>query len=198
MNTPVYKHQSGQATTELAIMLLGFVILLLGLIFSLSLEIFNTRVLLDSKHQTEKTARFVNGSTGGGGQEIRGWEYTDGIPFSLSDQAHYGSAGEIFEADTKLEYAPDSRPETNYNYEWTKLEGFSQGGFKHDYHNKESNAMTAANLITRPGDAEGRQLTARLPELISSCAKVLGIRINYENLRNNPSNRVYMPANGEL
>lgn len=178
-------------------MLLGFVILLLGLIFTLSLGIFNTRVLLDSKHQTEKTARFVNGSTGGG-QEIRGWEYTDGIPFSLSDQPLYGSAGEIFEADAKLEYGPNSRPETNYNYEWTKLEGFSQGGFKHDYHNKESNAMTAANLITKSGDAEGRQLTARIPELVSSCAKVLGIRINYENLRNNPSNRVYMPANGEL
>ena len=40
--------QSGQATTEMVFMLLAFVMVLLGLIFTFSMEIFNTRVLLDS------------------------------------------------------------------------------------------------------------------------------------------------------
>ena len=39
------KYQKGQATTEMVFMLLGFAILLLGIIFTLSLEVFNTRNL---------------------------------------------------------------------------------------------------------------------------------------------------------
>ena len=61
------KHlQRGQATTEMVFMLLGFAILLLGIIFTLSLEIFNTRVLLDSKYQTERAVHLSNASLHGG------------------------------------------------------------------------------------------------------------------------------------
>lgn len=199
MKKEMFRNQSGQATTELAIMLLGFAVLLLGLIFSLSLEIFNTRVLMDSKYQTERQANFANASlAGGGGREIKEWEYTGGIPFGLNDQPVYGSAGEVSEAQGKMAFAPDSRTETHYDYEWKPLSGFPQGEFKADFQGREQSAIAAANLITTQGDAEGRQLTAKLPELVTACARVLGITINYDNLRNNPSNRVYMPANGEL
>ncbi len=199
MKKEMFRNQSGQATTELAIMLLGFVVLLLGLIFSLSLEIFNTRVLMDSKYRTERQANFANASlAGGSGREIKEWEYTGGIPFGLNDQPVYGSAGEVSEAQGKMAFAPDSRPGTHYGYEWKPLSGFPKGEFKADFQGREQSAIAAANLITTQGDAEGRQLTAKLPELVTACARVLGITINYDNLRNNPSNRVYMPANGEL
>ena len=103
------KYQKGQATTEMVFMLLGFAMLLLGIIFTLSLEVFNTRVLLDSKFQTERLANLANSSLhGGSGREIRGWEYDSGIPFTLNDRASYGSAGEITESDIKLGSDVDS------------------------------------------------------------------------------------------
>ena len=191
--------QSGQATTELAIMLLGFVVLLLGLIFTLSLEIFNTRVLMDSKYRTEKAAHFDNaGLHGGAGKGIKGWEYNDGIPFTLSDQPITGSGDELMESDLRLGSAADSREGGSYQYEWKNLRDFPKGAFAADYKGREQSAIAAANLVTQDGDAEGRILTAKLPELTESLAKVLGIKIDYDRVRNNPSNRVYMPANGEL
>ena len=67
--------QSGQATTEMAFMLLGFAILLLGLIFTMSLEIFNTHTLLESKFETERASNFENSSLhGGAGKEIEAWK----------------------------------------------------------------------------------------------------------------------------
>ena len=191
--------QSGQATTELAIMRLGFVVLLLGLIFTLSLEIFNTRGLMDSKYRTEKAAHFDNaGLHGGAGKGIKGWEYNDGIPFTLSDQPITGSGDELMESDLRLGSAADSREGGSYQYEWKNLRDFPKGAFAADYKGREQSAIAAANLVTQDGDAEGRILTAKLPELTESLAKVLGIKIDYDRLRNNPSNRVYMPANGEL
>lgn len=193
------KHlQRGQATTEMVFMLLGFAILLLGIIFTLSLEIFNTRVLLDSKYQTERAVHFANASLhGGSGKNIRGWDYDRGIPFTLKDQAHYGSAGEMTEAEIRLGSDVDSQTD-RYTYEWLALREFPKGEFKADFKGRDQSAVSAANLITRQGEHEGRNLTAKLPELYSAFANLLGLRVNYDRLRNNPSNRVYLPANGEL
>ena len=74
-------------------MLLAFVMVLLGLIFTFSMEIFNTRVLLDSKYLTERASNSVSGSSQSGGQDIKGWEYENGIPFTLKDEAVYRSSG---------------------------------------------------------------------------------------------------------
>ena len=190
--------QSGQATTEMVFMLLGFAILLLGLIFTMSLEIFNTRTLLDSKYETERSVNLVSSTVhSGNGREIRGWDYDNGIPFTLQDQPLYHTGNEMAKAQTNLDTNVDSNG-SNYAYEWVKLKEFPNGKFTADYKERDQNAMTAANLITRRGDPEGRMLTARLPELFTSLAKLMGVKIDYDNLRNNPSNRVFMPANGEL
>lgn len=190
--------QSGQATTEMVFMLFGFVILLLGLLFAMSLEIFNTRVLMESKYQTERSVNFENASLhGGSGKELRGWEYKNGIPFTLNDIPIYRQGGEITEAWEALSVATDSDG-SNYSYDWVPLKEFTQAGFKADYKERDPSAIAAANLITRQGEPQGRMLTARLPELHTALLKMLGLKINYENLKNNQQNRVYLPANGEL
>lgn len=190
--------QSGQATTEMVFMLLGFVILLLGLLFTMSLEIFNTRVLMSSKYETERSVSFASANQqGGAGRELRGWEYKNGIPFTLKDTPVYGSTGEVDQAWEAFSLAADSNAD-NYSYDWVKLRDFTRGEFTADYKGNYANTITAANLITRQGEPQGRILTARLPELYTALGRLLGIRINYDNLRNNPSNRVYLPANGEL
>ena len=193
-----FNGQSGQATVEMAIMLLAFVVLMLGLIFTLSLEIFNTRTLLDSKYQTERSVNFSNAALhGGAGKEIRGWEYENGIPFTLKDQAVYHSGDEMIKSHTSLNSDADSGA-SGYTYEWIKLREFPGAKFTADYKDRESSSIAAANLITRQGDPDGRKLTAKLPEFTAALANLLGVKISYDNLRNNPSNRVYLPANGEL
>jgi hypothetical protein len=190
--------QSGQATTEMVFMLLGFAVLLLGIIFTLSLEIFNTGVLIDSKYETERSVNFENASLhGGAGRELKGWDYDNGIPFTLKDQPLYHSGGEVTEAWEALSSDAASGA-AGYTYEWRPLKEFTKGEFKADYKESTQSAISAANLITRQGEHEGRRLTAKLPELYSALANLLGVKINYDNLTNNPSNRVYLPANGEL
>lgn len=179
-------------------MLLGFAVLLLGIIFTLSLEIFNTGVLINSKYETERSVNFENASLhGGAGRELKGWDYDNGIPFTLKDQALYHSGGEVTEAWEALSSDAASGA-TGYTYEWRPLKEFTKGEFKADYKESTQSAISAANLITRQGEHEGRRLTAKLPELYSALANLLGVKINYDNLTNNPSNRVYLPANGEL
>lgn len=193
-----FTSQSGQATVEMAIMLLAFVVLMLGLIFTLSLEIYNTRTLLDSKYQTERSVNFANAALhGGAGKEIKGWEYENGIPFTLKDQAIYHSGDEMVMSHTALNANTDSGS-NRYSYEWTKLQEFPGAKFTADYKDRENSSIAAANLITRQGEPEGRSLTAKLPEFTAALANLLGLRIDQSNLRNNPSNRVYLPANGEL
>ena len=190
--------QSGQATTEMVFMLLGFVILLLGLLFTMSLEIYNTRVLLASKYETERLADSVNpDQRSSSNRELRGWEYRNGIPFTMSDTPVYSAAGEVNEAWEALSMASDSNAD-NYVYDWVTLRDFTNGKFTADYKERDPNAIAAANLVTKRGEPSGRILTARLPELHKALGKVLKLRINYDNLENNPSNRVYLPANGEL
>ena len=190
--------QSGQATTEMIFMLLGFAILLLGLIFTMSLEIFNTRTLLDSKYETDRLASYSNSAFhGANSKEIKGWDYDNGIPFTLNDNPIYHSSGEMTKAHFDLGTNVDSNGK-NYAYEWVRLKEFPNGKFNADYKGRDQNSIDAANLVTRKGDPEGRLLTARLPELVTAFARLVGVKIDYDNLRNNPSNRVFLPANGEL
>jgi hypothetical protein len=192
-----FSSQSGQATTEMVFMLLAFVIVLLGLIFTLSLEIFNTRVLLDSKFRTERASSAANARHNGSGQDIRGWEYANGIPFTLKDEAVHRGTGEMAQSHFDLGISSDSDGK-NYAYEWVKLQGFPHGKFTADYRERDNSARAAADLVTQKGDAQGRMLTKGLPELYTALGSLLGLRINDDNLRNNPSNRVYLPANGDL
>ena len=62
---------SGQATTEMAIMLLAFVILMLGLIFVFSLGIFNTKVLMNAKYNADAAANGDNAVNAAGAELLR-------------------------------------------------------------------------------------------------------------------------------
>ena len=60
-------------------------------------------------------------------------------------------------------------------------------------------AVAAAGLIVAEGEGEsGMPLVSRLPELYTAAGRLLKVKISEESLLKNNSNRVYMPANGEL
>lgn len=190
---------SGQATTEMTIMLLGFVMLMLGLIFVFSLGIFNTKVLMNAKYRADTIANGDNAANAAGaGRELRGWEYKNGIPFTLKDEPVYFSGTEMEDAYTLMD-VPHHSEAKNYTYEWMKLSGFPQGKLTHDYKDLHPSTISAAGLIAAEGtDESALPLVNRLPELFSAAGKVLRVKISKDALIENNSNRVYMPANGEL
>ena len=190
---------SGQATTEMAVMLLGFAMLMLGLIFVFSLGIFNTKVLMNAKYNADVAVNGKNAASAvGAGRELRGWEYQNGIPFTLKDEPIYASGTEMEDAYTLMD-VPHHSEAKNYTYEWTKLSGFPQGKLTHDYKDLHPSTISAAGLISREGtDESSLPLVNRLPELFGAARKVLRVKISKDALIENNSNRVYMPANGEL
>ena len=189
--------ESGQATTEMAIMLLGFACLMVGLIFTFSMGVFNTKVLLEARYKAETAASRT--SQGGAGREIARWEYQNGIPFSLADQPVYTMGTEVAEAHEQLAANRYSNG-GNYSYEWLKLHDFPKQKLIHDFRDRDQSAVEAANLIVQSGDGTQKMplIGNKLPELYSAAAKLLRVKISKDSLLNNPSNRVYMPANGEL
>lgn len=190
---------SGQATTEMAVMLLAFVILMLGLIFVFSLGIFNTKVLMNAKYNADIAANGDNAvNAAGAGRELRGWEYQNGIPFTLKDEPVYFSGTEMEDAYSLMD-VPHHSEAKNYTYEWTKLSGFPQGKLTHDYKDLHPSTISAAGLVAAEGvDENAMPLVSRLPELFATARKLLRVKISKDALVENNSNRVYMPANGEL
>ena len=190
---------SGQATTEMAVMLLAFVILMLGLIFVFSLGIFNTKVLMNAKYNADVAANGDSAvNAAGAGRELRGWEYQNGIPFTLKDEPVYASGTEMEDAYTLMD-APHHSAAEKYTYEWTKLSDFPQGKLTHDYKDLHPSTISAAGLIAAEGINENAMpLVSRLPELFTTARKLLRVNISKDALIENNSNRVYMPANGEL
>lgn len=190
--------ESGQATTEMAVMLLGFAFLMVGLILSMSMGIFNTRVLLEARHRADVAA----GQTvdGGAGREISRWEYKNGIPFSLADDPVYTLGTEVVEAHGQLGVDRYSHSGGSYTYEWVKIGEFPGRKLTHDFRDRELTAVAAANLIVKEGYGNSKMplIGNKLPELYEAAAKLLKVKISKDSLLNNPSNRVYMPANGEL
>ena len=190
---------SGQATTEMAVMLLAFVILMLGLIFVFSLGIFNTKVLMNAKYNADVAAN-GDGSVAaaGAGRELRGWEYQNGIPFTLKDEPVYASGTEMEDACTLMD-VPTHSEAKNYTYEWTKLSDFPQGKLTHDYKDLHPSTISAAGLVSAEGTSgSSLSLVSKLPELLVTARRLLRVNISKDALIENNSNRVYMPANGEL
>ena len=190
---------SGQATTEMAIMLLGFAVLMIGLIFTFSMGIFNTRVLLNAKYNADCAANGAGAAdAAGAGREIGRWQYQNDIPFTLKDEAVTRAGDEMETAHTLMDSAEHSDAQ-DYSYEWMKPSGFPQGNFTHDFKERHNSAIAAARLIVARGEEESSlPLVARLPELFQAAAKLLHVRFSKDTLLNNESNRVYMPANGGL
>ena len=208
---------SGQATTELAVMLLGFAMLMLGLIFVFSMGIFNTRVLMNAKYSADLAAN--SAVDGEAGREIRNWEYmkfppggrdSGVIPFTLKDKSTDFSGSEMENAYASMASPADSdfgRKPGEPNYSWRELSGFTQGKFEHDFKGVHKSSIAAARLIVKDGKegSLGRDLLTSITSakeqsplwgLSKAAAKVLNVRISTENLLENQSNLVYLPANG--
>ena len=112
--------------------------------------------------------------------------------------AFISTGTEMEDAYTLMDVPHHSEAE-NYAYEWTKLSGFPQGKLTHDYKDVHSSTIAAAGLISAEGINENSlPLVSRLPELFATARKLLRVKISKDALIENNSNRVYMPANGEL
>ncbi len=164
--------ERGQASLEFAVMLIGFGMILLGMIFLCAVSYDDNGILLDAKYRAESAANTASsGASFASGSEIRDWTYTkldlfsNGstivIPFTPADRTtssgdnSIAGAGNAFDDDSVS--APTPRKamvngrerEFTYDYKWLSPKGFSSdlAGDYNDELNSGENAMDAAQLV---------------------------------------------------
>lgn len=191
---------------ELAIILIAFTTMLLGLIFTFGLEIANNKMLLDAKFSTEMYAASEGDKALAGGSEIKSWSYSKvngaQIPFLLSDEKVGSASSTVDESYESMKQRADSRT-TKYNFTWTSPRDFNESTVSSDFVNDPfSDAFSAAELVSRTADTDTvNPLLARdqgnLDVLTEAFRRWFGISLNKNTLEKNITNRVYLPVYGE-
>ena len=142
--------QSGQATMELAVLLIAFTAMILGIIFVGGLGIARNEALLEAKAAAEVSSRTAAASVQTGGNEYLGWSYTsldlygDGsssIPFTAGDVVQRGGINSLGVATDELHRADRSVPVDiyvddvlyTYDYVFMDLEALNSSLFDHDF-----------------------------------------------------------------
>lgn len=112
--------QSGQATIELAAILVGLVAIILGMIFVAGICMGNNRTFLDSKLASETLSRSGNDTGPSDQKEISYWAYTtfsNAVNTSSSRTANYSG---------KQEYSLNKDYEMYHYYDEKKVSGGSE------------------------------------------------------------------------
>ena len=157
--------ERGQATLELAALLIAFAALILGIVFIGSLSMADNRLLIAAKYRAESAARHSSGLEGA---EFRDWSYSSidpfnrnrrvPVPFTAAGVAHRTSDNSIGSAAAALGSREYSEPTVHsggdrtfaYDYEWKNLNQFNPAGFSHDCQPElvsGINAFSAAGLV---------------------------------------------------
>lgn len=199
--------ESGQATVELAVMLLAVTAMLLGIIILSGVMTADNRQLLQAKLAAEINAADHAAPSWRSEQELGLWSYggysVDGrryatIPFSARDQLGRVDAAAIQAAPGQFSNAAYSR-QGGYSYRWKRPDSF-HSSFDEDFTADPGNALEAADLIAGSGSVidpvsgfdRGRRDNAS--GAIRAAFRVwFGSRITEDFLSSKLSNRVYMP-----
>ena len=159
---------SGQATMELAVLLIAFTAMILGIVFIGGVGIARNEALLDAKVAAEVVSRSTGAAATMSGSEYENWSYTaldlygDGggsIPFSALDRARRGDGNSIGRSADEFHLASRSEPGERiadgmiftYDYEFKSLENFDASLFEHDFATGlrgGGNALDAAELVS--------------------------------------------------
>lgn len=199
--------ESGQATVELAVMLLAVTAMLLGIVILSGVMTADNRQLLQAKLAAEINAADHAAPSWRSEQELGLWSYggysVDGrryatIPFSARDQLGRVDAAVIDAAPGQFSSA-DYSEQAQYRYRWKRPDSF-HSSFDGDFSADPGNALEAADLISGSGSVldpvsgfdRGRRDDAS--GAIRAAFRVwFGSRITEDFLSSKLSNRVYMP-----
>lgn len=205
--------ESGQAITELVVMLVALLAVILGTIFVGALSMTDNDVLLTAKRNAERSARILNGEPIlADGREITRWEYGSVrfpdrtkavIPFSALDRMQSTEISSIrsgaWQFGTELYSESDGR----YLYEWKSPAEFDRDAMPDDFTATLDNARAAAALVVgrAASDDAGDHFYRGYRDNASAAMRSafytwFGIKISDSALRRSPSNAVYMPRGG--
>ena len=199
--------ESGQATIELAVMLMAVTALLLGIVILSGVMVADNQQLLQAKLAAELNARDSSASSWSSEKELGVWSYggysVDGrryatVPFSARDQLGRVDAAAIDAAPGQFSSAAYSS-QSSYSYRWKRPDSF-HNSFDGDFSADPGNALEAADLIAGSGSVldpvsgfdRGRRDNAS--SAMRAAFRVwFGSRITDDFLSSKLTNQVYMP-----
>ena len=164
-----FNSQSGQATMEFVAMLIGFIALILGIIFVSGLSLSSNKMLMSARNNAERLARHSNYDAAAQGLEYQYWTKTKvklydnkssiDIPFGLNDEVtrkDYNSiidsknalANPVYSGDESLEIKNESKSTKYYDYKgWVGPNEFSPLSNKTVLNNDFFEAVTTSNAL---------------------------------------------------
>ncbi len=207
------KGESGQAIFELAIMLVGLVALILGIIYVCGLTLTNNRLLLESKRQAEVNARLSGAEPENNTlNEYGNWRYgrysvtanrRAEIPFLAGDRLFAATGNSIDAVPGNFQSDSDSALNREYPYYWLSPRKLDLDRFDSDFATEGGNALDAADLVGSrattndpTGGWEGSDSRKR-QQLREAFRQWFGVGITSRMLDDIPSNQVYMPRTPE-
>ena len=214
----MWSQESGQATLELVVLLIGFIAVFLGLAFVSGLADSDLDILLRARNNAENAAANAVdtqriGMEFGESQQYRPDIYSQSreLIFSPMEEKLYRSGNTIESFPDAFNTPVNSVPdETSAEYlhqakleKWKSFSGIAGNAFRADYVTGLSgeNARGTANMVV--GSVSGVNAVSTLTRvrnrkaLDESFQKFFGVRIRASALENAPGNQVYMPVISE-
>lgn len=209
-----FDSQSGQATLELLVLLIGFVSLFLGLIFVCGLADGDIGILLSARNNAELSAAVRNANTASGpefGNVFNGthdiYNKDERLVFSPTDYTGRSPENTIAEFPSHF-YKPEDSVlrDTHNDYklqaemkEWKNIRNAGNGFFKADFVSDlvNDNALSAARLVSATSGNLPSVTTVsgcKSCDFFSGFAQWFGINISDDTLKRASGNRVYMPV----
>ena len=160
--------QSGQATMEFVAILIGFVALMLGIIFVSGLSLSSNKMLMSARNNAERLARHSNYDAAAQGLEYLNWTKTKvklydnksiDIPFGLNDEITRKDYNSIFDSkdaltnslysgDESLEIKKELKSTKYYDYkDWVGPNKFSPLSNNTVLNNDFFDAVTTSNAL---------------------------------------------------
>ncbi len=207
------RRESGQATIELAVLLIGFVAMVLGVVFISALCVNSNKALLLAKRDAEKAARIDGNAPLDNLREITTWSYgsfryganeSSQIPFTAADTPRYSTVSTISPADSQFRTAGDARNE-HYNYEWKSPSAFDSS-LQSDFTGDLGSTAFAAKLVRgRAGSRgisfdqfiDGRRDHAK-SAMRGAYLAWFGIRVDEQDIIDSRANQVFLPVSGKV
>ena len=204
--------ESGQATVELAVMLVGLVAIILGVVFLSALCMNSNKALLLAKRDAEQAARLDGDQPLDNLREISTWSYgsfrysateRSSIPFTAADSPRYSTVSAISPAESQFRTDGASRNEI-YTYSWKSPVEFNTA-WQSDFTDELGSAAFSAKLVR--GRAGSRNLSfddfidGRRDQAKSAMRNAylawFGIRISEADIQDSRANQVYLPISGK-
>ena len=213
------KRQSGQALTELVILLLGFVAVFLGLLFVCGLSDGDINIFLLARNEAELAAAGNSPAASAGAEFGTVENYRHGIysvpeplVFSPRDTVDRRASNSIDTFPGAFSDASVSEPDdqdSDYQLQakmnsWKKLSDAGNGALSSDFVTDLSlhNALSAADLVAGRASGIGENAlvnsSAHKPGTATALHRTFfswfGVRFSGRALADAPGNQVYMPV----